>query len=199
MNLNTRSLGLALLLLLLFLGATVTLQPGVIVKNTGGGSIFIQRAFIAEGRTRPDSMIVFTSYRDDFYGGDTNNDLAATTPAASDWNYVTVDGTAIDPQVRFKNCVFRYGGSGTTQGALRAVNSSPTADSTIFAYNTVGLSVEGASTSSRILSWPSSNEIIPSLTTGPNSVQNVRYFSGRCSLISFRAARMRRTRWRLIT
>src|SRR5258705_4297503 len=90
-------------------------------------------------------MIVFTSYRDDFYGGDRNKALAVTAPADSDWNYVTVDGTAIDPQVRFKNCIFRYGGSGTTQGALRAVNSSPTADSTIFAYNTVGLSVEGAS------------------------------------------------------
>jgi len=127
------------------LGATLVMQPGVVVKNTGGGSILIQRAFQSEGRTEPDSLVVFTSYRDDTYGGDTNNDGAATVPAQSDWNYITVDGTAIDPQVRFKNTLFRYGGSGTTTGVLRCVNSSPTADSCMFMYNAVGVSVEGAS------------------------------------------------------
>jgi hypothetical protein len=127
------------------LGATVTMQPGLVVKFTSGGAILVQRAFVAEGRTDPDSTVVFTSYRDDFYGGDTNNDGAVSQPVAGDWNYVTIDGTAIDPQVRFRNCIFRYGGNGTTQGALRAVNSAPTADSCLFAYNTVGLSVEGAS------------------------------------------------------
>jgi hypothetical protein len=53
--------------------------------------------------------------------------------------------TAIDPQVVFRNCVFRYGGSGGTTGALRCVNSSPTVDSTLFAYNHVGISAEGSS------------------------------------------------------
>ncbi len=128
------------------LGATLTMQPGVIVKNTGGGQIFVQRAMIAEGKAfRADSEIVFTSYRDDAYGGDTNGDGGTTVPAASDWNYITIDGTAIDAQCRFKNCSFRYGGSGTTLGVLRCVNSAPSADSCLFAYNSVGISVEGAS------------------------------------------------------
>jgi hypothetical protein len=126
------------------LGATLTMQPGVQVKMNGG-TIFIQRAFVAEGRTKPDSMVVFTSYRDDFYGGDSNNDGSTSSPAPSDWNYITIDGTAIDAQVRFRNCIVRYGGSGTTLGAIRCVNSSPTIDSTLFAYNHVGVSVEGAS------------------------------------------------------
>lgn len=126
------------------LGATLSMQPGVQVKMYNG-SILVQRAFLAEGRTQPDSMIVFTSYKDDFYGGDSNGDGAATTPTFSDWSYITIDGTAIDPQVRFKNCIFRYGGNGSTQGAIRAVNSSPTIDSTLFAYNTVGVSAEGSS------------------------------------------------------
>jgi len=128
------------------LGATVTLQPGLIVKSNSSASIFIQRAFLAEGRTvQPESLIVFTSYRDDFYGGDTNNDGNLNPPAAGDWNYITVDGTAIDPQVRFKNCVMRYGGSGTTTGVLRCVNSSPSVDSCLISANSVGISVEGAS------------------------------------------------------
>ncbi|MEQ1833445.1 MAG: FlgD immunoglobulin-like domain containing protein [Candidatus Eisenbacteria bacterium] len=125
------------------LGATLTMQPGVIVKSFSGGSILVQRAMQSEGRT--DSLVVFTSYRDDFYGGDTNNDGALTSPTASDWNYITIDGTAIDPQVRFRNTVFRYGGSGTTQGALRCVNSSPSVDSCLFSFNAVGISIEGAS------------------------------------------------------
>lgn len=123
------------------LGATVTMQPGVIVK-LAGGSIFVQRAFLAEGRT--DSLVVFTSYRDDFYGGDTNNDSTVTSPNQSDWSYITIDGTAIDPQVRFKNCAFRYGGSGNS-GALRCVNSAPSVDSCLFMYNATGISAEGSS------------------------------------------------------
>ena len=125
------------------LGAALSMQPGVIVKSTGGGSLVVQRAIQCEGRT--DSLVVFTSYRDDFYGGDTNNDGGLTAPAAGDWSYVTIEGTAIDPQVRFRNTAFRYGGSGTTQGALRCVNSSPSVDSCLFAFNAVGITVEGAS------------------------------------------------------
>lgn len=103
------------------LGATLTMQPGVVVKLQNGG-IVVQRAMQCEGRTKPDSMIVFTSYRDDLYGGDTNNDGSASSPGVSDWTGIQIQGTAIDPQVRFKNTLFRYGGSGSTNGALRAIS-----------------------------------------------------------------------------
>ncbi len=127
------------------LGATLSIQPGVQVKLSGSGSVLVQRAISAVGRTDPESLIVFTSYRDDFYGGDSNNDGSLTAPAPGDWYYATIDGTAIDPQVVFRNCIFRYGGSGSSYGALRCVNSSPTIDSTLFAYNQVGISAEGSS------------------------------------------------------
>src|SRR5213078_4313501 len=118
------------------LGTTVTMQPGVMVKFRGSGSIDVNRAFIAEGRTAPESLIVFTSSRDDFYGGRSDS-TAATTPAArANWNGIYIEGTAIDPQVRFRNCVFRYGSL-----ALRAINSSPSVDSCIFATNNTGISV----------------------------------------------------------
>ena len=126
------------------LGATLTMQPGVIVKMNGG-QLTIQRAFTSVGRTVPESLVVFTSYKDDFYGGDSNNDSTYTTPAAYDWNSVYIDGTAIDSQVNFRNCVFRYGNGSSTNGALRCVNSSPSVDSCLFTYNGVGISVEGAS------------------------------------------------------
>jgi len=127
------------------LGATLTMQPGVIVKMYSGAAMVIQRAITAQAKTLPESTVVFTSYRDDFYGGDTNNDSTFTQPQPGDWSYIQIDGTAIDPQVQFRNCIFRYGGSGSTVGALRCVNSAPTADSCLFANNSVGVSVEGAS------------------------------------------------------
>ena len=127
------------------LGATVRLQPGLVIKSTSGnGQIFIQRSFIAEGTT--DSLIVFTSRAVMISTAVTRMVTARPRlPPPPAGVYVTVDGTAIDPEVRFKNCVFRYGGTGTTVGALRCVNSSPSIDSCLVTYNSVGISVEGAS------------------------------------------------------
>jgi hypothetical protein len=127
------------------LGTTLALQPGLIVKLRAG-TIDVNRAFLAEGRTDPESLIVFTSYKDDFYGGRTYVGTTPNTPSSTDWGSVLIDDTAIDSQVRFLNCVLRYGGSyGGTYGAIRCVNSSPRVDSCIIAYNTVGVRAEGAS------------------------------------------------------
>jgi len=123
------------------LGSMLTLQPGLIVKLKTG-TIDVNRAFIAEGRTVPESLIVFTSYRDDFYGGRTYVTTTPNVPAYNDWSSIIVEGTAIDPQVRFRNCVVRYGGS---SGSIRCVNSAPSVDSCIVAYNYVGIQAEGAS------------------------------------------------------
>lgn len=121
------------------LGATLTIQPGVIAKFDGG-SVVAQRAIQAIGRTDPESLIVFTSIRDDFYGGDTNNDSTATTPAINNWSYLQVDATAIDPQCVFRNCVIRY-----AQYGVRCVSSAPTIDSCMVQFNSTGIQVEGAS------------------------------------------------------
>lgn len=128
------------------LNATVTMEPGLVVKFApGGSSIVVQRALTAIGRSEPESLIVFTSYRDDFYGGDTDN--STTAPALGDWTWVKVEGTVIDEQVHLRNCVFRYGGwdGGTERGALWIVNAAPTVDSCMFAYNRTGVLAEGAS------------------------------------------------------
>jgi parallel beta-helix repeat protein len=125
------------------LGSTMTLQPGLIVKMRSGAGIDVNRAFYAQGKALPESLIVFTSTRDDAYGGRSDT-TASTTPAApGDWSYVRIEGTAIDANVKFHDCVFRYGGSGSTLGALRAISSSPTVDSCLISVNTVGVSVEG--------------------------------------------------------
>ena len=124
------------------LGSALTLQPGLIVKLYNG-SIDVNRAFLAEGRTVPESLIVFTSYRDDFYGGRTYTTATPNVPTYSDWGSITIEGTAIDAQVRFRDCVIRYGGY--SSGAVRCVNSAPSVDSCIVSYNYVGIQAEGAS------------------------------------------------------
>ncbi len=126
------------------LGATLTLQPGLIIKGGSNSLLEIQRAMIAEGKARPESLIVFTSVHDDFFGGDTDVGFEQA-PQAGDWRGVQIDGTAIDDQVRFKDCIFRYSGAYYNTGALRAINSSPSVDSCLVANNYIGVSAEGSS------------------------------------------------------
>ena len=126
------------------LGSTVTMQPGLIVKLWSSANIDVNKGLIAIGRTVPESLIVFTSSRDDFYGGRTDTSSVLNPPTNGNWSYVQVEATALSANTHFHNCIFRYGGSGSTLGALRAINSSFAVDSCLFAYNSVGVSVEGS-------------------------------------------------------
>ncbi|MBI2842100.1 MAG: right-handed parallel beta-helix repeat-containing protein [Armatimonadetes bacterium] len=92
-------------------GATLTIDPGTVVKfdkNVFGtnGAIGVQGSLIAQGT--PESLISFTSLKDDALGGDTNNDVGATTPVPGDWGFVYVNGSGASGV--FDYCIVRYGG-----------------------------------------------------------------------------------------
>ncbi|MCB1123286.1 MAG: right-handed parallel beta-helix repeat-containing protein, partial [Verrucomicrobiae bacterium] len=65
-------------------GAGLTLVPGQVVKFSGAKSLTFNGTLDAEANSS--NPIIFTSYRDDTFGGDTNADADASSPQRGDWH-----------------------------------------------------------------------------------------------------------------
>lgn len=84
----------------------LTIEPGTIIKFQAGASLFAMGPIQAQGTA--ENPIIFTSIKDDEYGGDINNDLNAINPTAGDWSGITIRNSATDPTV-FDYVVIQYG------------------------------------------------------------------------------------------
>jgi len=84
---------------------TLTIEAGTIVKFEYQGSSSSKRRLLVNGtldvQGTADSPVVFTSHRDDSYGGDTNGDGGSTTPAPGDWGYIQFNSTAGNNQLEY--------------------------------------------------------------------------------------------------
>ena len=87
--------------------ASLTIDPGVAVKLSGGGLYFNGNVQALGTASEP---IYFTSLADDVYG-DTNGDDSATTPAPANWHELSIYDATASPSV-LDHCVVRYAGSG---------------------------------------------------------------------------------------
>ena len=114
---------------------TLTIEPGCIIKfhptegpvmNLGGAGTVIANGTAA-------APIIFTSYKDDAHGGDTNLDGGATTPARKDWYNVNTNG---QNGSSFRYCEFYYGGGSTYSSTLSIETGSiATVVNCTFAHN----------------------------------------------------------------
>lgn len=105
--------------------AKLTIEPGVILKFLDYGYINVSNGLIAKGGSTPDSTIIFTTVRDDLYGGDTYNNGTADGPWNYSWRGIYFSSESIDEDCMLKNCIFRYASYPNDRGAITMDNASP--------------------------------------------------------------------------
>jgi hypothetical protein len=121
-----------------YVNNTLTIQPGVIVKfhATKGPELLLGSGGTIMAKGTSSQPIIFTSYKDDIHGGDTNGNGTGTTPASADWDYISIEGN--NGSV-FEHCQFLYGGD-STFGTLKLSGSRTTVKNCLFAHNVGGKS-----------------------------------------------------------
>jgi len=104
----------------------LTIEPGIIAKFEDYGYINVYNGLMAVGGNTTDSTIVFTTVRDDFYGGDTYNNGTANAPWNYAWQGIYFYNESIDDNCILKNCIFKYASYPDSRGAVTLDNASPT-------------------------------------------------------------------------
>jgi len=87
--------------------ATLTIEPGCLIKLSVGSDLYIDGGLKAEGTSS--APITFTSIADDSLLGDSNNDgRSAGVPGG--WGGIAFSNSAADTLSRLRHCQFRFGG-----------------------------------------------------------------------------------------
>ena len=119
-------------------GATLTINPGAIVKFDAGVSLTVNSGGALNAIGTRAQPIVFTSVKDDEHGGDTNGDGDVTTAQPGDWTTIKVAGGA----AHFSHTFILYSSRNQTTGAINMTGGKVVFDSGEIAhglYDAVGV------------------------------------------------------------
>jgi hypothetical protein len=154
-------------------GTTLTVSPGVIVKMQGS-DIVINGTLLAQGTAS--DKVVFTSWRDDRYGGDFNGDGYASQPANGDWGYLYFPDASADDSV-IGHAIINYGGS-SGSGSVYAYFSSLTVRDSEIAHSSIhGMRVyNGGAVLENLEVYANSNDGLRLESGGSSSVTGSRFY-----------------------
>ena len=89
---------------------TLALDSGAVIKSDPSGEFLVWGTLDVNGTAA--YPVVITSLKDDSYGGDSNNDSSASSPAPGDWRGIYLNGNSGNDGVgTFDYCRIRYGGN----------------------------------------------------------------------------------------
>ena len=100
-------------------GGTLTIPAGTVLKMESGAKIVVSGGGTLNAKGTRAAPVIFTSIKDDRYGGDTNKDGDATLPQPGDWGCVLVSGGTINAS--YSRFMFGSGVDGNQYGARACV------------------------------------------------------------------------------
>lgn len=106
--------------------AALTIEAGTIVKFDSQKGILVSTGTLTVNGNAA-HPVIFTSSKDDSYGGDTNTDGNASSPQKGDWHWISF-GTSSGSSLNY--CKILYAGSGSTDYE-EALNMGEGADNSI--------------------------------------------------------------------